>query len=86
MSDDIDRLKTVLENLAQVNDELKDISEAFRDVVNACSPVDRNEDSEGHGALWDITTDIALASSLLQARQLAIQGDIRHLGRKVALI
>lgn len=66
-SDDIDRLKTVLEGLAQANDELKDIHDAMRDVVNAVKPVELETDPEGHGALRDIARDINLA--WLQTRQ-----------------
>lgn len=66
MSDDIDRLKTVLEALAQVNDTLKDNHEVMRDVVNAVKPVDKT-DPEGHGALRDIARDINLAVTLFGA-------------------
>lgn len=67
MSDDIDRLKTVLENLAQVNDELKDIHDATRDVVNSVKPVELETDAEGHAVLRDIAGDIRLAFTQLHA-------------------
>lgn len=68
MSDDIDRLKTVLENLASTNDELKDIHDAMRDTVNSVQPVELETDPEGHGALRDIAGDIHLAHGLLVQR------------------
>lgn len=68
MSDDIDRLKTILEGIAQANDELKDISEAFRDVVDGVTTVDANANREGYDALRDLAGDIGLALTLLRQR------------------
>ena len=65
MSDDIDRLKTVLENLAQLNDTMKDNNEVMSDVVNACMPVELETDPEGHAALFNLAVDIRLAWSQL---------------------
>jgi hypothetical protein len=61
MSDDIDRLKTVLENLLQTRDTLQDHHDAMSDVVNAVRPVELETDAEGHGALRDISNAIRIA-------------------------
>lgn len=79
MSDDIDRLKTILEGIAQTNDELKDLHDVMRDVVEKVTPVELETDPEGHGALRDIAGDILLASTLLQKRTVEVGALVEEL-------
>lgn len=60
MSDDIDRLKNLLEDFHNLKDGLTDGRDAMRDVVAAVKQIDRETDPEGHAALRDITRDICL--------------------------
>ncbi len=58
MSDDIDRLKGVLEDLRILNDGLTEGRDAMRDIVAAVKPVELETDPEGHGALRTLSDDI----------------------------
>jgi hypothetical protein len=61
MSDDIDRLKRVLEQMAVAYDTLKEDYDVMRDVVNAVQPINIDTDPEGHSHLRDLSVDISLA-------------------------
>lgn len=58
MSDDIERLKNVLEAINLLNDGLLEHRDAMMDIVAAVVPVNFETNPEAHGELLDIFKEI----------------------------
>lgn len=58
MSDDIDRLKNLLEDLRALRDGLGDTAEVASDVIAIVTPVELETDVEGHRELYNFAMDV----------------------------